>query len=170
MSLPSADCLTLPEIRVEVDRCLALTSSSEYSGRVVLKIGEITAKAVGSLGVMEFRRGALGHAVYLTFNSEVWELLPPEERMETVRHEVAHAIDYFRRGDSDHGPLWQEIAIVIGAAPIPAAANLSPEVSVILRRQKAMMIAAEINESLRRDNLTDFRVALEKMLAAYGIR
>lgn len=36
---------------------------------------------------------------------------------DVVRHEIAHAIDYERRGRSDHGPVWKAIARRIGADP-----------------------------------------------------
>jgi predicted SprT family Zn-dependent metalloprotease len=36
---------------------------------------------------------------------------------DTIRHEIAHAIDYSIRRTSDHGYLWQNIAVQVGAEP-----------------------------------------------------
>lgn len=36
---------------------------------------------------------------------------------DVVRHEIAHAIDYETRGESDHGPVWKAIARRVGADP-----------------------------------------------------
>ena len=38
---------------------------------------------------------------------------------DTIRHEIAHAIDYSIRRASDHGYLWQNIAVQVGANPSP---------------------------------------------------
>ena len=36
---------------------------------------------------------------------------------DVIRHEIAHAIDYERRGRSDHGRRWKSICLRIGADP-----------------------------------------------------
>ena len=36
---------------------------------------------------------------------------------DVVRHEIAHAVDFERRGQSDHGPRWQALARKMGADP-----------------------------------------------------
>ena len=36
---------------------------------------------------------------------------------DVVKHEIAHAIDYERRGASDHGRVWKAIARQVGADP-----------------------------------------------------
>ena len=41
----------------------------------------------------------------------------PKKFEDTIRHEIAHAIDYLTRGDSGHDYPWQKIAIHIGAQP-----------------------------------------------------
>lgn len=45
---------------------------------------------------------------YLTKVSEV-------ETLDTIRHEIAHALDFDRNGKSDHGPRWKAIAREVGA-------------------------------------------------------
>lgn len=39
------------------------------------------------------------------------------ELEDVVRHEIAHAVDYERRGRSDHGSSWKDIALSVGADP-----------------------------------------------------
>ncbi len=34
--------------------------------------------------------------------------------LDTILHEIAHAMDFEERGDTDHGPNWRRIAIEIG--------------------------------------------------------
>lgn len=36
---------------------------------------------------------------------------------DTIRHEIAHALDRETRGTSDHGPFWQSMAKQVGAIP-----------------------------------------------------
>lgn len=43
--------------------------------------------------------------------------LPQSEQIDTVLHEVAHAIDHERRGFSRHDAVWREICREIGARP-----------------------------------------------------
>lgn len=40
-----------------------------------------------------------------------------KEFEDTIRHEIAHAIDYSIRRTSDHGHIWQSIAVQVGANP-----------------------------------------------------
>jgi predicted SprT family Zn-dependent metalloprotease len=47
--------------------------------------------------------------------SKEWTLATPwEEVSDTIRHEIAHAIAGYR---ANHGPEWQEAAILVGAKP-----------------------------------------------------
>lgn len=39
------------------------------------------------------------------------------ETLDTIRHEIAHALDYDRHGSSSHGPRWKAIAVEVGAKP-----------------------------------------------------
>jgi predicted SprT family Zn-dependent metalloprotease len=41
----------------------------------------------------------------------------PKKFEDTIRHEIAHAIDYLIRGDSGHDYPWQKIAVHLGAIP-----------------------------------------------------
>jgi predicted SprT family Zn-dependent metalloprotease len=53
-------------------------------------------------------------AVRIRFNKRAWPAFTPEERLNTVLHEAAHAIDYLTTGRSSHGPNWKMIARSIG--------------------------------------------------------
>jgi predicted SprT family Zn-dependent metalloprotease len=53
-------------------------------------------------------------ALILTFNGLVWPDFTPEERMGTVQHEAAHAIQFRQMGASDHGTFWKRIARRLG--------------------------------------------------------
>lgn len=46
---------------------------------------------------------------------------------DTVRHEIAHALDAELRGHSDHGPQWKKIAKQVGAIPKAASKALDGE-------------------------------------------
>lgn len=39
---------------------------------------------------------------------------PDDEVINTMLHEIAHALDYENRGTSDHGSIWKSIALSIG--------------------------------------------------------
>lgn len=41
-------------------------------------------------------------------NIKIWD--------DTIRHEIAHAIDYEKRGTSDHSEIWKNIAIQVGCS------------------------------------------------------
>ena len=40
------------------------------------------------------------------------------ETMDTIRHEIAHALEAVRHGTSGHGPVWKAIAREVGATPV----------------------------------------------------
>lgn len=50
----------------------------------------------------------------------IGEGLPREEIEDTLRHEIAHVLDYINRGTSDHGPKWKRWARRCGADPTRA--------------------------------------------------
>jgi predicted SprT family Zn-dependent metalloprotease len=39
------------------------------------------------------------------------------ETLDTIRHEIAHALEAVRHGTSGHGPVWKAIAVEVGAKP-----------------------------------------------------
>ena len=42
---------------------------------------------------------------------------PVEEKLDTIRHEYAHYMDYMLNGSSSHGPSWKKCCRIIGAFP-----------------------------------------------------
>lgn len=50
----------------------------------------------------------------IMFNGLAWPAFTEEQRLNTVLHEAAHAIQFLTTGTSDHGPKWQKIARSIG--------------------------------------------------------
>lgn len=96
-------------IRAEVDRCLGIFSMRDTHSALV-EIDYVDAKK-GNLGRCRYRHGRC----FLTFNLFYWDKLSDAERLDVVRHEAAHAVDYFRRGTSDHSPVWRHVARMVGA-------------------------------------------------------
>jgi predicted SprT family Zn-dependent metalloprotease len=52
---------------------------------------------------------------------------------DVIRHEIAHAIDYHIRGESDHGPEWKRVATACGAISKRTAEMPTCEFSAIAR-------------------------------------
>jgi hypothetical protein len=52
----------------------------------------------------------------IMFNGLAWPAFTEEQRLNTVLHEAAHAIQFLTTGTSDHGPKWQKIAKSIGCS------------------------------------------------------
>lgn len=54
------------------------------------------------------------HKCKIMFNGLAWPAFTEEQRLNTILHEAAHAIQFLTTGRSDHGPVWQRIAKSIG--------------------------------------------------------
>jgi predicted SprT family Zn-dependent metalloprotease len=52
----------------------------------------------------------------IMFNGLAWPAFTEEQRLNTVLHEAAHAIQFLTTGRSDHGPVWTRIAQSIGCS------------------------------------------------------
>lgn len=69
---------------------------------------------------------SFGHCNYTTKEIVIaGKLLPSltiEEIHDTINHEIAHAFAGFK---ADHGPVWQEWAIRLGATPTPSAKTVN---------------------------------------------
>jgi len=52
----------------------------------------------------------------IMFNGLAWPAFTEDQRLNTVLHEAAHAIQFLTTGTSDHGPKWQKIARSIGCS------------------------------------------------------
>jgi predicted SprT family Zn-dependent metalloprotease len=46
-----------------------------------------------------------------------FDKVSPAQIVDTIRHEIAHALDFKRNGSSSHGPKWKAIAVEVGAKP-----------------------------------------------------
>jgi GNAT superfamily N-acetyltransferase len=52
----------------------------------------------------------------IMFNGLAWPAFTEEQRLNTILHEAAHAIQFLTTGRSDHGPVWTRIAQSIGCS------------------------------------------------------
>lgn len=57
------------------------------------------------------------HEKRITLSTHLAQTLPAADVEDTVRHEIAHAIDAERRGRSSHDRTWKAIAVACGATP-----------------------------------------------------
>ncbi len=53
----------------------------------------------------------------ITLSRHLTQTLPDDEVEDTIRHEIAHAIDYEQRGKSAHDATWKRLARRCGAKP-----------------------------------------------------
>jgi predicted SprT family Zn-dependent metalloprotease len=65
-----------------------------------------------ALGLCRIREKRIELSAFL------FDLVTEDEIKDTVKHELAHALDAEERGYSDHGPNWQRWAIRVGARPV----------------------------------------------------
>ena len=63
----------------------------------------------------------------ITLSSHLSRTLPPSEVEDTVRHEIAHAIDAERRGRSNHDRTWKAVARACGANPVRCYSGSLPD-------------------------------------------
>ncbi len=54
------------------------------------------------------------HSVEIELNPSVFAKIEESEQYNTVSHEIAHVVDYFLRGDSNHDYIWQNIHRLAG--------------------------------------------------------
>lgn len=70
-------------------------------------------KAVKRLGqCVWMKRGV--NVKQISMSKVMTQERPDKESINTMLHEIAHALDYENRGTSDHGPIWKAIATSIG--------------------------------------------------------
>ena len=78
---------------------------------------------------------------------------PIEEKLDTIRHEYAHYMDYMINGSSSHGPSWKNCCRIVGA--IPTKAILDDSIEDLL-----VAVCGWTSESLL--NIADFGTAYPK--------
>ncbi len=107
----------LTEIRAKA-RTLMSSLGEAQLGRSLLSMGWTIRydRARRRLGICHWEhRGRRVRVISLSrfYSAEAgWSIME-----DVVRHEIAHAIDYEIRGESDHGPVWKAIARRVGADP-----------------------------------------------------
>ena len=104
--------MALPVVSVR-ERVMDLKELAEIASREMTKHGLqgwtfALANAKRQLGVCKYRKKRIEIAEYYALNS------PPESVLDTLLHEIAHAIAGPAAG---HGPAWKAIAIRLGATP-----------------------------------------------------
>lgn len=68
-----------------------------------------------AFGICNFKEKTIELSSYL------WPAISEEEQKDTVKHELAHALDFLQRGYSDHGRQWKIWAMRLGAKPMACA-------------------------------------------------
>jgi predicted SprT family Zn-dependent metalloprotease len=68
------------------------------------------------------------------------------EIIDTIRHEVAHAIAA-KQGDRLHGPIWQSVALKLGANPRPTA---KVSYQIAQRTRKYLLTCTVCNRVMQR--------------------
>jgi len=63
----------------------------------------------------------------IEISEEYLKILSPAEIIDTIKHEVAHAMDFLDRGTTDHGPRWKAWAVKVGCKPNRCANVAAPE-------------------------------------------
>lgn len=107
---------TVDTAEAEVRRCLALAGAKDY-----LLTVRFSSRMSSTLGRCRSRRAPEGsiwhHEVILA--SRAWPLLSEADRLDTVRHEAAHAacVSLFGPAGRGHCHLWRALARRMGAAP-----------------------------------------------------
>ena len=57
----------------------------------------------------------------------VWLIMKhPEQVEETLRHEIAHSLDYIKFKKIGHGPTWKMCCVITGASPERTCASAQP--------------------------------------------
>lgn len=68
-----------------------------------------------AIGMFKSYRGYKAEGVYI---SSYWlQTAPIEILNDVVLHEIAHYMDFLKRGKSDHGLSWQRCCLIVGADP-----------------------------------------------------
>lgn len=67
-------------------------------------------------------RKALGRCspkkLTITLSTYFFDKVSEAETLDTIKHEVAHALEAVRHGTSGHGVTWKAIAVEVGANPV----------------------------------------------------
>lgn len=101
-------------IKSEFDRLVLM-----YPGlkQWTLNFNKNSMKVIAHCRWKKSKKGQVINCREINFSKKFLGYMSYEQIIDTVRHEVAHAIDFERRGTSDHGPIWKAVAVEVGANP-----------------------------------------------------
>ena len=122
-----ADVLTLSSIRAEVERCFKLANTEP--GLLRIEWDNRSSRRFGCCWYVQDSK-----QITIRLTRKLWTALSSEDRLDTVRHEAAHGIDYRQRGLSDHGPRWRFLARLVGAKPDRCASLNGETTDELVRR------------------------------------
>lgn len=105
-------CLTEDDIRAEIIRCALHVIAAGYKSVNEVTI-DMNMRGHTTLGMCRQR----GSDFILRFNKALWAGMTDATRLDTVRHEYAHAVDLHNRGQSNHDEHWRKLAVIVGAEP-----------------------------------------------------
>lgn len=95
-----------------------------------IKAKSLAIRTMGRWGLLELgwkfefnkRRSALGlcrpHRRTIYLSTYYLDKVSEVETMDTILHEIAHALEFVRHGTSGHGPKWKAICVEVGAKPL----------------------------------------------------
>jgi hypothetical protein len=120
-ALGAGPCCGTPAQRLYLRRLYEYLNATRFGGRlprtIPLRFSNRMSSCLGHMvpGEVDGRRVVLEIALnvdlLLSGNGRV--------RLDTMLHEMAHALDYLRNGNLDHGPAWRRIAARVGCDPNP---------------------------------------------------
>jgi hypothetical protein len=152
----------LPEIKATIDQALTQFGIKPLLGSHARKVAvKFTAGGSSRAGVCAYNRRTGETRILL--NRTAWAVFTPEQRLDTVLHEAAHAVEYILYGKSDHGPRWKDIARRIGCSSdrcLPPEASHAMRAAVAQRRGLPPPPAptGETHDSFRVGDLVRFHV------------
>lgn len=120
-ALGAGPCCGTPAQRLYLRRLYAYLNETRFGGRLPrrmpLRFSNRMTSCLGHMlpGVMDGRRVV----VEIALNIDLLISGNGRLRLDTMLHEMAHAADYLRNGNLDHGPSWRRIAMQAGCEPVP---------------------------------------------------
>jgi len=77
----------------------------------------------------------------MDFSPAIWKHAPHQENINTVIHETCHLIDFYKNGDSNHGPNWRMYMRACGVTPKRTHSILIPEV----KKKRKVIVCQDCN-------------------------
>jgi predicted SprT family Zn-dependent metalloprotease len=113
----STQLTSVSHIRKLVRETCRTLGAPELSRKIKIAMSTRMTKAVGRARSW-FREADFWHAE-IQLAAKIWPHLEPDERDDTIRHEVCHVIHDFLYGNvtEHHGPRWKLLATQAGCRP-----------------------------------------------------